>query len=87
MSQVAEKKRTTIYISTDVLEFLKIRSAKGNGNVSQQLEQLARQLMPKTYTPKDIKAMNERHAAGYEEHPASEDDMAELYASQSLDNL
>ena len=79
-----EKKRTTVYMSPDVLEFLKIRSAKGRGSVSQQLETLARELMPETFSQEDIAALEKRHAQGYKAHPVTEDEFADFYGEQDL---
>lgn len=79
-----DKKRTTIYMSPDVLEFLKIRSAKGRGSVSQQLENLARELMPKDFSPEDIKVLEQQHAQGYKTHPVAEDEFADFYGEQDL---
>lgn len=66
------KKRTTIYISPEVLEFLAIRRAKGAGSVSQQLEDLARRLMPKQHSERDIRALEQKHAEGYARKPVQE---------------
>lgn len=79
-----DKKRTTIYMSLDVLEFLKIRSAKGRGSVSQQLEDLARELMPKEFSPEDIKVLEQKHAQGYKTHPVGENEFADFYEEQDL---
>ena len=79
-----DKKRTTIYMSKDVLEFLKIRSAKGRGSVSQQLEDLARELMPREFSPEDIKVLEQQHARGYKAHPVTEDEFADFYGEQEL---
>ena len=82
-----EKQRTTVYISSDVLEFLKLRSVKGNGSVSRQLEDLARSLMPRDYSQEDIRAMERQHAEGYKKQPVAEDEFADLYAEQDLGEL
>lgn len=79
-----DKKRTTIYMSSDVLEFLKIRSAKGRGSVSQQLETLARELMPATSTREDIEQLERKHAQGYEAHPVADEEFADFYSEQDL---
>jgi len=71
-------------MSPDVLEFLKIRSAKGRGSVSQQLETLARDLMPETFTQEDIKGLEQKHAQGYKTHPSSEDEFTDFYGEQDL---
>lgn len=84
---LTEKRRTTVYISSDVLEFLKLRSVKGSGSVSQQLEKLARSLMPKTYSQEDIRTMERKHAEGYRRYPAIEDEFADLYAEQDPGEL
>ena len=78
------KKRTTIYIATDVLEFLKIRSAKGRGSVSRQLETLARELMPKEFSPEDIKMLEQQHAQGYKTRPLGKDEFTDFYREQEL---
>ena len=83
----AEKQRTTVYISSDVLEFLKLRSVKGNGSVSQQLENLARNLMPKDYSQADVRVLERKHAEGYEQHPVAESEFSDLYAEQDLSDL
>lgn len=64
-----EKRRTTIYISPDVLEFLSIRRARGAGSVSQQLENLARAQMPRRYTKEDVAQLEKKHAQGYAKEP------------------
>lgn len=87
MSSALEKQRTTIYISPDVLTFLKIRSAEGKGSVSQQLEDLAKQLMPITYSQKDIKRLEHAHKAGYEKQPSEEAEFSDFYKEQDLENL
>lgn len=84
---IAEKQRTTVYISSDVLEFLKLRSVKGNGSVSQQLENLARNLMPKDYSQEDVRRLERKHAEGYARHPATEEEFSDLYAEQDLSDL
>jgi hypothetical protein len=61
-----EKKRTTIYMSPDVLEFLKIRSAKGEGSVSQQLETLARGRM---LNKKHTATLEAKEIAAYKRQP------------------
>ena len=48
-------------------------------DLSQQLERLARYLMPKDQT-----ALDEQHRRGYEEHPVQPDEFAPLIASQVL---
>lgn len=83
----AEKQRTTVYISSDVLEFLKLRSVKGNGSVSQQLEDLARNLMPKNYSQADVRRLEQKHAKGYEQHPVSESEFSDFYDEQDLSDL
>ncbi len=83
----AEKQRTTVYISSDVLEFLKLRSVKGNGSVSQQLETLVRNLMPKEYSQEDVRVLEQRHAEGYKKHPVTENEFSDLYAEQDLSEL
>ena len=85
MSQTQEKLRTTIYISPEVLTFLKIRSAQGQGSVSQQLESLAKNLMPKDYSAQDVKRLEEQHAQGYQSKPVSETEFSDFYDEQDLD--
>jgi len=87
MSQTLEKQRTTIYMSPDVLSFLKIRSAQGNGSVSQQLEDLAKSLMPKTYSAQDIKTLENQHAQGYANQPQDDHEFEDLFAEQDLSHL
>ena len=65
----SDKKRTTIYMSEEVLEYLAIRRAKGAGSVSQQLENLAREKMPHRLTPEEIKLMEAQDIEGYRKHP------------------
>jgi hypothetical protein len=80
--QTHEKRRTTIYIDPEVLEFLSLRRIKGAGSVSQQLEQLARQLMPREREPDELRSLEERHRKGYEQYPVGDDEFAPLIASQ-----
>lgn len=87
MSQTSEKQPTTIYISPDVLSFLKIRSAQGNGSVSQQLEDLAKSLMPKSFSAQDIKTLEKRHAQGYANQPQDDNEFEDLFAEQDLSHL
>ncbi len=68
-AQPAGKKRTTVYISPDVLEYLAIRRARGAGSVSQQLENLVRKTMPPTPSRKNVAAMEAREREGYTEKP------------------
>ena len=82
-----EKQRITIYISPEVLSFLKIRSAEGKGSVSQQLENLAKSLMPKTYSAKDVKRLEQQHAEGYSKQPALEGEFSDFYEEQDLTEL
>ena len=84
MFRAANKQRTTIYISPEVLTFLKVRSAEGKGSVSRQLEDLAKTLMPKTYSAEDVKALEQQHASGYARQPVEENEFSELYAEQDL---
>ena len=81
------KKRTTIYLSPEVLEFLKIRSAKGGGSVSRQLEDLAREMMPKTFTPEEVEQRERRRAQGHAEQPVGADEFADFYPEQVLGTL
>jgi hypothetical protein len=82
-----EKRRTTIYIDPKVLEFLTIRRAKGAGSVSQQLEDLAKRLMPKSYDEAELRALERKHAKGYKKHPVTKDEFADFYNEQSLENV
>jgi hypothetical protein len=59
------KRRTTIQIDAEVLEFLKSRRNE-NGSVSRQLKALARNLLRHT---SDQKTLDEQHWLGYERHP------------------
>lgn len=87
MSKSLEKQRTTIYISPDVLSFLKIRSTQGNGSVSQQLEDLAKSLMPKSYRAQNIKSLEKQHAQGYANQPQDDNEFEDLFAEQGLSLL
>jgi hypothetical protein len=82
-----EKRRTTIYIDPQVLEFLTVRRAKGAGSVSQQLEDLAKRLMPKGYDETELKTLERQHASGYKKHPVQEGEFDDFYGEQSLGNL
>lgn len=82
-----KKRRTTIYIDPQVLEFLTIRRAKGAGSVSQQLEDLAKQLMPKGYDESELKALERKHARGYKKHPVQKGEFDDFYVEQTLENL
>ncbi len=68
-TQPAEKKRTTVYISPDVLEYLAVRRARGAGSVSQQLENLVREVMPRTPSREDVAVMEAREVEGYTKKP------------------
>lgn len=68
--QKQDKRRTTVYMSREVLEFLAVRRARGAGSVSEQLEALARKIMPRRYTQEDVAALERKHAEGYAKHPA-----------------
>jgi hypothetical protein len=82
-----EKRRTTIYIDPKVLEFLTIRRARGAGSVSQQLENLAKRVMPNGYDETELKALERKHARGYKKYPVTKDEFDDFYAEQSLENL
>jgi hypothetical protein len=82
-----EKRRTTIYIDPEVLEFLTIRRAKGAGSVSQQLETLAKRLMPHNHGEIELKALERKHLKGYKKHPVKQGEFDDFYAEQSLGNL
>ena len=79
---VREKRRATVYIDSDVLEFLSLRSTKGEGSVSEQIEHLARTLMRRESTSQERQALEERHRRGYEQHPVQPDEFDALIASQ-----
>ncbi len=83
---MVEKKRTTVYISEDVLEYLAIRRAKGAGSVSQQLEGLAREKMPRRLTPEDVLAMEARDVEGYRKQPLTDDEAAVWQDEQVWDD-
>lgn len=83
---VAEKKRTTIYISEEVLEYLAIRRAKGAGSVSQQLEDLAREKMPHRLTPEDVLKMEARDVEGYRKQPLIDDEATVWQSEQVWDD-
>jgi uncharacterized protein YigA (DUF484 family) len=59
------KRRISIQIDAEVLEFLKSHRNE-NGSVSRQLEALARDLMQRK---SDQKALDEQHRLGYERFP------------------
>jgi hypothetical protein len=77
---IREKQSITIAIDPEVLAFLEQRHERGEGDLSEQLEQLARYLMP----DENQKALSEQHKRGYEEHPVQPDEFAALIASQVL---
>lgn len=70
---VTDKKRTTVYISEDVLEYLTIRRAKGAGSVSRQLEALAREQMPRHLNAKAVKLMEAQDVEGYRKQPLTDE--------------
>lgn len=51
--------------------------------MSQQLEDLAREKMPRRLTPEDVSAMEARDAAGYRKQPPS-DDEASMWQSEQV---
>ncbi len=59
------KRRTTIQMDAELLEFLKSRRNE-HGSISRQLEALARDLMQRK---KDQKTLAEQHRLGYERLP------------------
>jgi uncharacterized protein YigA (DUF484 family) len=59
------KRRTTIQIDAEVLEFLESHRNE-NGSISRQLEALARDLMR---DQSDQKTLDEQHRLGYERFP------------------
>ena len=63
------KRRTTVYISAEVLEFLAVRRARVAGSVSEQLEHLARAIMPRRYRQEGVAALERKHAEGYAKYP------------------
>ena len=75
MPTVSEKKRTTVYMSPEVLEYLGVRRAKGAGSVSQQLEDLVREKMPRRLSEEDVKALEARDVAGYQAQPGTQDEL------------
>jgi hypothetical protein len=77
-----QKRRTTIYIDPKVLEFLTVRRAKGAGSGSQQLEDLAKRLMPKGYGKNELKALERKHAKGYKKHPIKKGEFDDFYRVQ-----
>ncbi len=82
-----EKRRTTIYIDPQVLEFLAIRRAKGAGSVSKQLEDLAKRIMPNGYEETEQKKLERKHARGYKKQPVATGEFDDFYTEQSLENL
>ena len=76
---IREKQSVTIKIDPEVLAFLEQRHEQGEGDLSQQLEQLARYLMPNG----DQKVLDEQHKRGYEEHPVQPDEFAPLMVGRS----
>ena len=82
-----DKRPTTIYIDPEVLEFLTLRSAKGAGSVSQQLEDLARRAMPQGFDEKERKALEQKHAKGYKKHPVQKGEFDEFYSEQNLEHV
>jgi hypothetical protein len=77
---IREKQSITIEIDPEVLAFLEQRHEHGEGDLSEQLEQLARYLMPN----EEQKSLDEQHRRGYEKHPVQPDEFAPLIASQVL---
>jgi hypothetical protein len=77
---IREKQSITIEIDPEVLAFLEQRHEHGEGDLSQQLERLARHLMPNEAQ----KALDEQHRCSYENHPMQPDEFAPLIASQVL---
>lgn len=84
METGSDKRPTTIYIDPEVLEFLTLRSRKGAGSVSQQLEELAKRLMP---LEKEQKALERKHAQGYKKHPVKNGEFDDFYTEQNLENV
>ncbi len=75
MATMSDKKRTTVYIASEVLEYLGIRRAKGAGSVSQQLEDLVREKMPRRLSSEAISELEARDAAGYRAQPQTQDEL------------
>ena len=82
MEVAKEKKRTTVYMSRDVLEYLGIRRAKGAGSVSQQLEDLVRKIMPQRLSDADIAELEARDVAGYKAQPQTQDELGVWFDEQ-----
>ncbi|CAN5898327.1 hypothetical protein BH24DEI2_BH24DEI2_03780 [soil metagenome] len=82
MATATDKKRTTIYMNSDVLEYLGIRRAKGAGSVSQQLEDLVRAQMPRRLSREAVNALEARDAAGYRSQPQTQDELEPWLSEQ-----
>lgn len=78
----SEKRRTTIYMSRDVLEYLGIRRAKGAGSVSQQLEDLVREIMPRRLGDEAVEALEAKDVEGYRAKPQTDDELEPWLAEQ-----
>ncbi len=82
MATTTDKKRTTVYMAPDVLEFLGIRRAKGAGSVSQQLEDLVREQMPRRLSAEEVSALEARDIGGYQAQPQTQDELAAWLGEQ-----
>jgi uncharacterized protein YigA (DUF484 family) len=71
------KRRTTIQIDAEVLEFLESHRNE-NGSISRQLEALARDLMR---DQSDQKTLDEQHRLSYERHPVQSGEFFTLGSS------
>ena len=76
------KKRTTIYINPEVLEYLGVRRAKGAGSVSQQLEDLVREKMPRRLSREAVGELEARDVAGYRAQPQTSDELEPWLSEQ-----
>ncbi|MDQ3399088.1 MAG: hypothetical protein M3511_15235 [Deinococcota bacterium] len=88
-SSAQDKKRTTIYIAPDVLEYLAIRRAKGGGSVSQQLEDLVRASLagPRTtaLSRKETAKLEAKEVEGYTKHPLTSEELDDWLDEQVWD--
>ncbi len=82
MTTTSEKKRTTIYMSSEVLEYLGVRRAKGAGSVSQQLEDLVREKMPRRLSAEEVGALEARDVAGYRARPQMQEELEPWLSEQ-----
>ncbi len=80
-----EKRRTTVYLDPEILEYLSLRHIKGAGSISEQLENLARQLMPHEHSTDEIGVLEKQQRQGYEKHPAKPDEFLDFLNSQVME--